>query len=80
MYPLQQLLHFKFPTADYLPKVTAPVRIFHGTDDGVIPYSNAKKLEPILKKGDAFITIPEGVHNNLTDSKIVQQELNKLMQ
>lgn len=80
MYPLQQLLHFKFPTADYLPKVNAPVRIFHGTDDGVIPYSNAKKLEPLLKKGDAFITIPEGVHNNLTVSNIVQQELNKLLQ
>ncbi|MFX7776395.1 hypothetical protein ABTJ98_20395, partial [Acinetobacter baumannii] len=30
MYPLQQLLHYKLPTYAYLPKVTAPVTIFHG--------------------------------------------------
>jgi alpha-beta hydrolase superfamily lysophospholipase len=46
-------------------KLLLLLAIFHGTDDGVIAYSNAQKFTAHLKKGDEFITIPEGTHTNL---------------
>lgn len=80
MYPLNQLLHFKFSSNEYIQKVTAPITIFHGTDDGVIPLRNAEKLKAYFKQSDLFITIPNGEHNRLTDSPIVQAQLKKLLQ
>jgi pimeloyl-ACP methyl ester carboxylesterase len=64
MYPVDLLLHYKIPTGKYLQKVYAPITIFHGTDDGVIPYSNALKLKDCLKKGDEFVTIKNAGHND----------------
>ena len=75
IYPLKRLLHFQFPTYQYLPIVKAPVTILHGTDDGVIRYSNASKLIPLLKKNDHFVTIEGGSHNNLSDYPIFQQTI-----
>src|SRR4051794_7409704 len=52
MYPTHWIIRYKIPTGEYLKKVTAPVIFFHGTDDGVIPYSNAVRLKTVMKKGD----------------------------
>ena len=79
MYPLQSMLKFQFPSHDYLKKVTAPVTIFHGTDDGVIPYSNASKLKTVLKPGDEFITIENGTHRNLNQFVQMQTKLDSLL-
>ncbi|MFN3299297.1 MAG: alpha/beta hydrolase [Sediminibacterium sp.] len=79
MYPLNKLMHFKFPSNEYIQKVTAPVTIFHGTDDGVIAYSNAQRFTAHLKKGDEFITIPEGNHTNLNSFPAMQEKLNSLL-
>jgi alpha-beta hydrolase superfamily lysophospholipase len=73
------LIRYKFPTHEYLPKVTAPITIFHGTKDGVIRYSNAKKLKPFLKKTDEFITIEGGSHNDLYESDKILQKLDSLL-
>jgi len=67
LWPVGSMMHYKFPTYEHLPKVTAPITIFHGTSDGVVPYSNASRLKPLLKKGDEFITIEGGGHNDLAD-------------
>ncbi len=69
MYPVERMMKYKFPNNEYLKKVTAPVTIFHGTDDGVIPYKNAVRLKEALKAGDEFITINNGAHNNLKKYK-----------
>lgn len=79
MYPLSKLLHFKLPSNEYIQKVTAPITIFHGTDDGVIAYSNAKRLTTHFKEVDEFITIPEGTHLNLNSFKIMQNKLDSLL-
>jgi pimeloyl-ACP methyl ester carboxylesterase len=79
VYPLKQIVHFKVPTYQYLRKVTAPITIFHGTDDWIIRYQNAKKLQPLLKPGDEFITIPGGGHNNLHEFEIFQQKLDSVL-
>ncbi|GGB75435.1 alpha/beta hydrolase [Flavobacterium suaedae] len=41
------LLKYKFETYKYLPKVNAPVYMFHGTNDRIIPYSNSLELKEI---------------------------------
>jgi fermentation-respiration switch protein FrsA (DUF1100 family) len=79
MYPIKQMLHYSLPTYEYLNKVTAPVTIFHGTNDPLIPYSNASKLKGSLKKGDEFITIQGGTHRNLNEFSLMQQKLDTLL-
>lgn len=79
MYPLDMLMHYKFPEYAYLEKVTAPISIFHGTSDGVIPFSQAEKLRTVLKKGDEFITIVDGSHNDLNKFPLFHQKLDSLM-
>ena len=66
VYPISSLIHYHFPTYKYLQQVTAPVVIFHGTSDGMIPYRNAKRLLPFLKPHDQFVSIEGGSHNDLS--------------
>lgn len=79
MYPVDRLLKYKIPTYQYLPKVTAPVSIFHGTDDAVISYKNAIRLRSVLKSNDEFITIEGGAHNDLAVFPLMQKKLDSLL-
>lgn len=79
MYPLKSILKYQFPTDEYIAKITAPISIFHGTDDGVIPYSNASKLKKYLKSTDEFITIESGSHRDLNSFSLMQQKLDSLL-
>ena len=65
IYPYAYMLDYKFTTNEYLPKVTAPVIIIHGTDDKTIPIASGRKLEKLFKTGDSFISIPGADHNDL---------------
>jgi len=79
MYPVSRMIKYKFPTNEYLTKVTAPVTIFHGTDDGIIPYNNAIKLKEVLKTGDEFVTVKGGAHNDLNEHKEMLTKLDHLL-
>ena len=79
IYPVNWMLHYKIPTFRYLQNVKAPVTIFHGTQDGLIPYSNAKRLQPFLKKEDEFILIKNGSHNDLYKFKETVEKLDSLL-
>jgi alpha-beta hydrolase superfamily lysophospholipase len=80
MYPVERMIHFKLPTYQYMSKVTAPVTIFHGTDDELISFKNASKLQSLLKPGDEFIAVENGRHNNLFSFKLVQEKLDSVLQ
>lgn len=69
IYPLSRLIPFELPTYKYLEKVDAPVTIFHGTEDGVIPHRNSVRLKSFLKPGSAFLSIEGGSHNDLFAKK-----------
>jgi len=79
IYPTSRMINYKMPTHEYLQEVKAPITIFHGTDDGVIPYRCAKKLKAVLKPSDQFITIQKGSHNNLNDFPLFHQKLDSLL-
>jgi uncharacterized protein len=79
IYPAGTMVNYKFPLNEFLPYVQIPVTIFHGTDDEVIPYSNAEQLKTLLKKTDEFITIEKGMHNDLNTFALYQQKLDSLL-
>lgn len=78
MYP-ERMIQFQLPTYEYLKKVTAPITIFHGTNDGVIPYKSAWALKKEFKPGDRFITIENGGHNNLANFSLFQEKLDGVL-
>ena len=79
IYPAPIMSNFKFPTGDYLKKVSAPVTIFHGSKDGVIPHRHALKLKDVLKEGDEFVSIDNGAHNNLNDYSLFHEKLDAVL-
>ncbi len=79
MYPVGNMLHYHLPTYDYLPLVTAPVTIFHGTNDQVIPYSDAERLQPLMKLDDEFVTVQKGSHNDLNNFSIFHSKLDSVL-
>lgn len=79
IYPMEQMTRVKIPSWEYLKQVTEPVTIFHGTDDMIVPYSNAQKLIPYLKPTDEFITIKGGSHNNLRNFPVFTSTIDSLL-
>ena len=79
MYPARMMSRYKLPTYEFLQDVEAPVTIFHGTGDWVVPYRSGVKLKQFLKSGDQFIKIENGSHNNLSESPIYQQALQAIL-
>ena len=79
IYPVNNMIRFKIPTWQFLQQVTAPVNIFHGTNDWIIPLRNARKLIPFLKPSDQFTIIENGRHNDLPDFPVFLQKLDSLL-
>lgn len=79
IYPNEKMAKYKIPVNEYLQDKKCRVTIFHGTDDGVIPYRSAKKLKEVLKVGDEFITIEKGTHHNLNEFALFHQKLDSLL-
>ena len=79
IYPTDRMIHFKFPVYNYIQKVKAPVSIFHGTDDEVIPYRTSVLLKAKLKKADEYISIEKGRHNDLGNFRFFHQKLDSLL-
>jgi uncharacterized protein len=78
--PVSLLLKMNFTTGEYFKTISEPITIFHGLQDEVIPFTNAMRLIPGMKKGDCFVSIPGGKHNDLPSKKIYQTTLDSLMQ
>lgn len=79
IYPISWISDYHLPTNSYLKEVIAPVTIFHGTDDGLIPYRHAKQLKANHPKIN-LVTIEKGEHNNLNDFPVYQQTLQTILQ
>jgi uncharacterized protein len=79
IYPNSKMSTYKIPSNEYLADVNYPISIFHGTEDGVIPYRNAARLKKILKPADEFITIEKGTHHNLATFDLYKKKLDSLL-
>ncbi|MEO7311479.1 MAG: alpha/beta fold hydrolase [Chitinophagaceae bacterium] len=77
--PVDMLVKMNFTTNEYFKNITAPITIFHGLQDEVVPFTNAMRLVPGMKKQDRFIAIPGGKHNDLPTKKLYQEALYNLL-
>lgn len=78
IYPASWLSKYEFPNNKYMTKMIPPVTIFHGTDDEVIPYSQARRLAALSPKA-RLITIEDGGHNNLAEFEKFRAEVRGLL-
>ena len=78
VYPVVTLSHYSFPVHEYLKSVAAPVSLFHGTADEVIPYKQARRLKK-ENPSISLITIEGGAHNDLSNFPLYHQHLDRLL-
>lgn len=79
MYPVDWLFRYKLTEGEFLKRVEVPVTLFHGTDDGIIPYSNASRLKEFMKNKDEFVSIEGGSHNDLYNFPLTIKKLDSLL-
>jgi pimeloyl-ACP methyl ester carboxylesterase len=78
IYPVMPMTKYALPTYKYFEYINAPVTIFHGTRDEVIPYKQSRWL--VAKKpGTELISIEKGKHNNLPVFPLFQHKLDSLL-
>lgn len=68
------LLKYNFRSDLYMPKVDAPVLIFHGDQDQLIPIDQAQRLSK-LTKNLKFVEIQSGTHDDLSTFSSYWSEL-----
>lgn len=69
------LKKFHLETFRYLPKVKAPIYIFHGTDDQLIPYENSVRLSQLLKGKVSFYPLKDQGHIGMNENNDFQKQL-----
>ena len=79
IYPTGKMSTYKIPLYQFLQDVHYPISIFHGTADGVIPYSNAARLKKHLKATDEFVTVEKASHNDLNSFDLYKNKLDSLL-
>lgn len=78
MYPVSWMTKYHLPNYQYLRKVDAPIFIFHGTKDEIIPYKQSARLAK-ENPGVQLVAIEKGQHNNLNNFPLFQQKLDSLL-
>jgi pimeloyl-ACP methyl ester carboxylesterase len=73
------LLRYPMATNKFVQRVAAPVVLFHGDYDNIIPHSSSVRLRSLLKANDQLITIKNGGHNGLLDKPQYQQAIRQLL-
>ena len=78
--PIKTMLKYSFPTSEKITEVKCPVTIFHGTNDGVVPYQNGELLQKTLPEAQCnLVTIPGGSHNDLANFPEYQHGIRDLL-
>lgn len=79
VYPVKKLLKYHFPVYHFIQRIEAPIFIFQGTEDRTVPYSQAKRLKPLLKPGDTFVSVSRAKHNNLVDQPLYRKVMDSIL-
>ena len=73
------LKKFNFENNKFISKVKAPICIFHGDADNIIPIYNSVKLSKILKSNDQFYPLKNQGHLGFTENEEYLKELSKIL-
>ncbi|MHA7059090.1 alpha/beta hydrolase [Aquimarina sp. M1] len=80
IFPVQLILRYRFPSKKFIQKVQCPIIIYHGTADGVVPYSSGKRLfDNIPISNKQMITIEGGSHNNLVKFERYRNTIDRVL-
>ena len=71
---------FHFETYEYLPKIKAPIYIFHGTHDQLIPYENSIRLGKILRSNGYFYPLRDQDHIGMNENNDFQNQLKVILE
>jgi fermentation-respiration switch protein FrsA (DUF1100 family) len=77
LFPFRWLLLDCWPSIERIPRVDAPVIIFHGTQDEMVPIAQGRRLANAVPHA-RFIEIPGGTHNEIPMMRL-QQEMDRLL-
>ncbi|HEX8424969.1 alpha/beta hydrolase [Hymenobacter sp.] len=73
------VVRYPLATDKVLPRVKAPVIVFHGDQDEVIDYQLTLQLKAALKPKDQFITLAGAGHNNMTSNPEYQEAVQSIL-
>ncbi len=78
---IQWVLRYHLHTDQWINKVQAPIYIFHGIPDTVIPYEHSQKLFAKIKhhSKNELLILPEAGHNNIHHDPLYQEKLEELL-
>ncbi|MGN7809765.1 alpha/beta hydrolase [Flavobacterium sp. KACC 22758] len=71
---------FSLETNVYLPEVKAPIYIFHGTDDQLIPFNNSVRLKELLKSKINFYPLKNQGHIGVNENEDFQNQLKIILE
>ncbi len=71
--PVNLLLRDKFESQKFAPKISAPVLIFHGNNDQVVPYVEGQKLYEVIKARKKFISVEGAGHLDFSDEFLIEE-------
>jgi len=70
---------YKFETNKYIPKVKAPVYLFHGEMDALIPFENSVRLSKLYKSEDHLYILKNQEHNRINYNLEYQEEIKNIL-
>lgn len=71
---------FSLETNLYLPQIKAPIYIFHGTDDQLIPCENSIRLKKLLKSNAYFYPLKNQGHIGVNENEDFQKQLKIILE
>lgn len=71
---------FQLETFKYLSKIKAPIYIFHGKDDQLIPYGNSVRLSKIIKSNGYFYPLNAQGHTGMNENNDFQTQLRIILE
>lgn len=77
-FPFQYLVFDRWPSIDRIPRVDVPVTIYHGTNDEIVPISEARALANAGGDDATFVEILSGEHNDIPMS-LLRAQLKELL-
>ncbi len=76
--PVKLILKDRFESIKYLPKITSPIIIFHGTADHVVPYLEGQKVFAAIKSPKKFITV-KGAGHVMFNHQLLLDKINQFI-
>ena len=70
---------YSFATNVFITRVKAPIYIFHGDSDALIPFENSIRLSKLCKPTDHLYILKNQIHNKINDNLEYQEQLKNIL-